>query len=350
VITFQEVPIDKDGECYTHPARKPITAQKRMHDKFSIIKYGFLGVAGPAAGWAAWLSKADSITHIAANLIGGIVGIVSLWKLLHPKKEKPVAVISPRLKPSKSDTLMAVGILAVLLLGTSGCTFARKHLLRVTQKADTNQVALSEEVKANNTAAVDALYHAPTNRATNLAISFTKRNQQILGLPLTPFDVEGMLSDNKEALREFETRFDHQEKLMQENAAIQAELNKTKEQLVEMGKKYEAEHNQNIVSRVWHWALSTLGIGGLIALCVFCPAVIPIFARILAWIVSKVPSIAGAIGVVSTKAFDAVVVGVQNGKAKLEAGGNKDALHTELAKALDIDHKALVDARKAVLV
>lgn len=80
--------------------------------------------------------------------------------------------------------------------------------------------------------------------------------------------------------------------------------------LMELGTKYEAEKNKTLWRRIKTALIGTFGLSGLIALCIFCPAVIPIITRALAWLVAKIPQLAGALGVVGKDAFDAVVKAV----------------------------------------
>ena len=95
-----------------------------------------------------------------------------------------------------------------------------------------------------------------------------------------------------------------------ERAKLGAEVKKREAVLIEKGEKVEVQQNKNIVERFCHWSLSTFGVLGVVALCAFCPAAIPIVARIAGWLVSKIPALTGVMGVVGRKAFDAVVVGV----------------------------------------
>jgi len=44
-------------------------------------------------------------------------------------------------------------------------------------------------------------------------------------------------------------------------------------------------------------AVRTLGLGGIIALCVFFPFLIPIFGQLAAWLVLKIPALASVLGV-----------------------------------------------------
>jgi hypothetical protein len=111
------------------------------------------------------------------------------------------------------------------------------------------------------------------------------------------------------------------------------------------------QKNKSLWRRIKTAVASTLGLGGLVALCIFCPAVIPILTRTLAWIIGKIPQLAGALGVVGKDAFDAVVKAVGHTRDQLKST-NSDTLHaldSNLRTELDADHKELVSHRRAAL-
>lgn len=121
--------------------------------------------------------------------------------------------------------------------------------------------------------------------------------------------------------------------------------------LMELGAQYEAEKNKSLWRRIKTSIIGTLGLGGLVALCIFCPAVIPILTRALAWLVAKVPQLAGALGVVGKDAFDAVVKAAGHTRDQLKSTGS-DSLHAldeNLRAETDSSHKALINQRRAAL-
>jgi hypothetical protein len=160
-------------------------------------------------------------------------------------------------------------------------------------------------------------------------------------------NVAALLQSNAVAIAELHRRFD----LQNDARALQQ---KERDKLVGLGIQKEQEKNRSLLRRLWGWAISTFGIGGLIALCVLCPAMIPILGRLLAWVVGKIPALAGAIGVVSTKAYDATVRGLENAKADFARhnDGTQDVavLHSNLSQAMDRSHKALVKRRKLAVI
>lgn len=240
-------------------------------------------------------------------------------------------------------------LLSAVLFLVAGCSFRRSAVVERQNVASASDAKVTEQSRTLTTAIVDTLAVAPSNAPTVLAQRFAKADQQLEGIPQHRIDVIAALAGQQAATNDVEARLADVERLTAENQAAKTALAEAKGKLEDMGRLYEAEHNKGIVKRVWHWLTATIGIGGIIALCIFCPAVIPIFARILAWIVAKVPALASTIGVVSTKAFDSVVKGVEQFKqhaSKESAPAAVDALHDELSKSMDQDAKDLVRARK----
>lgn len=239
-------------------------------------------------------------------------------------------------------------LLLIFLL--MGCTrnAARRSLVIAHEQERTRE--LIQGAKLANLVGRERLFSSNGNAlvAYDLSADLLSRGQSILGLPVIDQSavVTALLSTNK-ALRlaaesaQRERRVEEQE-WASERASYEA-------QLLEMGQKYEAERNRSITKRFWRWLVSSIGIGGIIALCVFCPAVIPIFGRLLGWLVSKIPQLAGACGVVSTKAYDAIVRGVENAKQEWHRSDAESVLHNSLSKEMDEGHKKLVRVRKAVV-
>jgi hypothetical protein len=90
------------------------------------------------------------------------------------------------------------------------------------------------------------------------------------------------------------------------------------------GALYEQEHNSGIISRIWKWSIGTLGIGGLIALCVFFPAAIPIMGQLIGWLVSRVPALASWLGVVGLRSYERTVTAIQEIRDKSKAEGKPE--------------------------
>jgi len=283
--------------------------------------------------------------------------------------------------------LMGLGIAAAV----TGCTHTAAKRAKVNH-------ALAEESRALTTAVVDTLQSQPAaNRDAYAvtALAFAKQDQRVEGLPLKPFDVPALLAGmgltnsilplggppGVEAIaaarEEVAARFEKQEELISKRAATEAKL-------IDRGEKAEAARNERIARWTKFGAFGTTLIGGMIALFVFCPVALPICGHLLAWIVGKVPSMASGLGVVSVKAFDSVLRGIEKAKdAKnaappsgasstlttsqaaptvpiantlLKSGDSRrgqenwiDQLHNHLSREMDAAHKALVRSRKTKL-
>jgi len=266
---------------------------------------------------------------------------------------------------------------AIAVVGaTNGCTH---HASRIQHNGE----RLREESRALTTAVVEALQSQPAperDAYTLTALEFAKQDQRVEGLPLQPFDVPALLggmgitncpataliapAQFDEAREEVAERFEIQNKLL-------AALAKEESALVQMGAQAEASRNQ----RITRWTKFSLGtftfLGGAIALFVFFPVAIPVAGRFLGWLVGKLPGLANACGVVSVKAFDAVVRAIEKTKqqssgaaptvpvanAFIAPGDSRrgpsedfvESLQTQLSREMDAAHKALVRARKTQL-
>ena len=243
-----------------------------------------------------------------------------------------------------------IGAALVILL--TGCTFSRGHLAKAQLSVSGNRARIDEEVRILATAVVDTLAKAPTNEFVAVAAKLAKSEQLLVGVPATRLDVDAILAGEKSATGALLARLKLQEALLSERARLETNLRKREAVMIDKGGQFEAEQNKNHARTFWRWLLSTFGIGGLIALCVFCPAAIPLLAQFFGWIVSKAPSLAGGFGIVSRKAFDAVVAGVGEVRSKLKAKGDSGTLemvNTELAKSTDQDHRELIAQRRTVM-
>jgi hypothetical protein len=249
------------------------------------------------------------------------------------------------------DVRRILWAVAILLL-FSGCTHFRGRQERAERKVDANRAALDEESRALTTAVVDVLSRAETNCfPAQIALELAKQDQSIEGIPALRIDADALLARDASAWEELRERERYQRKLLRDRVDLENRLRAAEAQLIELGGRYEAEHNASVVKRFWRWLLATFGIGGIVALCVFCPAVIPIVGRVASWVVGKVPSLAGYFGVVSKNAFDAVVRGVGEVRSKLKETHPEvlTTLNTELHKSTDAEHRDLIDARRTIL-
>ncbi len=195
---------------------------------------------------------------------------------------------------------------------------------------------------------------------TTLALQLAREDQRIEGLPLDPIAVAPLLNPTNAVARARAAQ-DLRDRL----ASIEPLLRKERraaERLQELGERHEAEQNAARWRRFkWGGGLTVI-LGGLVALLILVPAAAPILGRILAWVAGKLPSLAGALGVVSVRAFDAVVNGIERARGEDQgpAGLSNDgagprpgfvgwtALESSLSREMDASHKALVRVRKAV--
>lgn len=245
-------------------------------------------------------------------------------------------------------SLSRASICLIAGLLVTGCFHASSSLAKASQKAAQNADALAEESRALTTGALDALVKAPTNPPTTLAKTLLKKDQQIEGLPVHRIDVDAILAGQTPALVALTNRLNLADTLLEERERLRVEIAQLNSRLVELGTKYEQERNRGILRRIY----LSLGFGGsiagLLALCFFFPPAIAIVGRILGWVVSALPSLASWVGVVSVKAFDATVRGIE--KAKTSIGSDSTAaLELSLSKSMDSSHKLLVKNRKAAI-
>jgi hypothetical protein len=259
----------------------------------------------------------------------------------------------------------------VALVGGSGCS----HLARSRAKTIG---ALEEHSRALTSGVVDALrFQLAEHRdaPAELALELARENERIQGLPAHPIAVKELLGiadssapaeaaeiqkKQKAAREDLGGRFEEIEHLVGRERDLS-------EHLVQLGSAFEQQQNHS--RRAWAKLIgSSLGIiGVLVALALFAPAVLPLAGRLIGWLVGKIPSAAGAAGVVSVKAFDSVVRAVESTKQSVPppqsvrplanetssaangTGESLTVLHANLSRFMDAEHKALVKARKGAL-
>lgn len=251
----------------------------------------------------------------------------------------------------KNRITSAQAALVACALASTGCQLSAAKRARV-------QGELAGHSQALTTAVVDALELQPSAQRDGhsaLALELAREDQRIEGLPPEPIAVAELLAGPDSPARErLADRVGRVRELLERQERVE-------ERLIEQGAMREEERRATRLRWARWLGGSSLVMGGAIALCVFFPVCIPIFGRILAWLAAKVPSLASALGVVSVKAFDSVVRGVE--KARANSGGavrlhngpedfrgaESPTLDTHLSREMDAEHKALVRARKAAL-
>lgn len=232
----------------------------------------------------------------------------------------------------------------------------KAELERLHSQVQSNLLYKAGEANANAKGAGVGIQHATgaalqvqagvTNALTGLtnglavADRFNKRTQALL--PSPPADVaqahiqaaedllsrerdrvlraEGMLNERDRQIVNLEAELRSlNQNIGLQKAAYEASLVKMKADYSEAAEKaalWDAEQRKSWWKKAFAWVFSTLGIGGIIALCVLCPAVLPILGQLFSFLVSRIPLLATFLGGVGKSAFDAVVKG--HGEARYE--------------------------------
>jgi hypothetical protein len=217
-----------------------------------------------------------------------------------------------------------IAVCAIVLFTTMGCAHTAKYRAKA-------QGELEEHSRALTTAVVDTLHAQPTDARdsyTELALTLARQDERVEGFPLEPIPTNELLAvgstnDSVEVVTELQRAAaeDLEQRFERINTLLARERS-AEQRLIALGTQAETERNARR-TRWWKWGGSTaLVLGGLAAVCVFFPAAIPIVGRLLAWIVGRVPALAGAAGVVSVNAFDAVVKAVERSKSGANANAN----------------------------
>lgn len=272
-------------------------------------------------------------------------------------------LLLPRLRPARIAHTTLLLLLTWCILLITGCTY--RNATR--RKLDAR---LAESARVNNEAARQALDLQPvTNRdaCSVTARAFVSQNQRVLGSPVHPLPVSQVLAQVEQTRNRAQTKDTSAppaivlqtavtDALREPFAAQDRVLGQQREvveRLVGMGAEAEAARNAGISFWARWIGRLTLPIAGLIALMVFVPASVPILGRLLAWLVAKLPALAGYAGVVSTNAFDATVKGIESWKQSSSQSPDaaaQPALLTALSQSMDGSHKALVRARRNAVV
>lgn len=130
-------------------------------------------------------------------------------------------------------------------------------------------------------------------------------------------DIDGLLSlDLKEralAQKELETKWSQDVLREQKIYSLEEKIEVLNKKIEQIAEKAEKENNSNILKRFWAWTLGTLGIGGIIALCIFFPALIPILISLARTIISGFASLC----VMIVPSFKRVIQGIGNARETL---------------------------------
>lgn len=256
-------------------------------------------------------------------------------------------------------------ILCLGVIAMSGChsyTFKGSKLAKEEEKLGTVLLDLSERQKQLTTATLDVLT-APGAPETNVnvlvATEFARGNQTLSGTPMYRLDVKPILSvlrgsllslnpeTNRMSLEELiqdmqvgmtnsawvglQDSFRVDGKLLESVRDSQEAVQRAEDALVSKAAFQEKLEVKQFWKTTGFWTKVIIIVGGFIALCIFIPAVLPVFGSVLAFILGKIPSLINMVGVVGKGTLDAVIEGVGNGKKA----------------AKEVDVKSVIQAGKA---
>ena len=319
----------------------------------------FALVIGYVGALANALTEAKSIIGAfaaLASLVASLYAIAISHQRLKSMPRNPFAAKPARAR-KRSRLKKSVGraartfVFFAIFCSICGCSTRGPARARADRALTESDEQLAEQSRALTTAVVDSLSVAPENPPTKLARRFAIADQEIEGLPLKRIPATAALDGDPAAAADIEDRFTEINSIRAHNKQLAQALRERDAALIELGVQFEAEKNKSLWRRIKASIVGTLGLGGLVALCIFCPAVVPILTRALAWIIGKVPQLAGALGVVGKDAFDAVVKAVGHTRDQLKSTDSSTlyALDNNLKAETDQSHKNLIAQRRAAL-
>ena len=256
------------------------------------------------------------------------------------------------------DMKIAVGILVFLLCaGCNSYTFKSSRLAKAEGQLKEAQSLVVEKQRQYTTATVDALT-APGSPTTNanviVATEYAKGAQSLSGMPSERLDVTTAIEQVRkevEAIGETTTNLQADVNkmwitltngavgdmrkdiadasvLLKKVEVLEAKVQDAEDALVSKAAYEEKQGVKRFWQKTGFWTKIGIIVGGLIALCVFVPTVIPILGSVIGWLIGKIPSLVSFVGVVGKNTFDAVVEGVGNAK-KAVKNTSVDSVVTE---------------------
>lgn len=234
-------------------------------------------------------------------------------------------------------------LISILCLALVGCTSYGPDLSELRQESQ-------ERARENNTGIFDTLSELPKDENSPeiaLAKTLARDNELLLGIPAERLNVKDLLSQNQlikaSAWRYVEAK-------RRDDSERTTKMRELELKLESLGRAKEVENNKNTVGNWFKGIFATLGIGGTIALIVFCPALIPIIAQLLSWVVSLIPQAVHLVGVVGKGFAENVVKGIGEARTKLRANPEATYTSTEVLTMLDNELRAALDSKdKAVI-
>jgi len=216
-----------------------------------------------------------------------------------------------------------------------------------------------------NTGALDLMNrpdYSTNKQAVALAKSFLEFNQSILGVPKPGkrLDTDGLLSldpnKREDAWDALDRSWDEVIGITKEIDVREERLKLAEDRLLELGQIKEKELAQSKGRSFFGWLFATLGLGGIIALIIFCPVVLPILGQVCAWIIAQVPTLMKFLSVVGVSLMSNVVRGVGNFRDKMKQAPAERTYSKEEVLAMldgelkdsttDNDKKAIAILRK----
>lgn len=275
-------------------------------------------------------------------------------------------------------------ILCLGVIAMSGChsyTFKGSKLAKEEEKLGTVLLDLSERQKQLTTATLDVLTApgAPeTNANVLVATELARGNQTLSGTPMYRMDIKPILCDVRkmmvslspetnrlsleEMMQDMQVGMTNQAwvgmqeslredgKLLEEVRDSREEVQKAEDALVSKAAFQEKLEVKQFWKSTGFWTKVVVVVGGFIALCIFVPAVLPIFGSVLAFIIGKIPSLINMVGVVGKGTLDAVIEGVGNGKKAAKEIDAKSVLSTGKASYSSDEVLNMLESFKAKLI
>jgi hypothetical protein len=162
-------------------------------------------------------------------------------------------------------------ICAILL---SSCSISDQY-----QDADSRQAALQSQIVEKEGENVQASIDSINADNPTLALRFDNAALQLLGAPKLHIDVSKLTTKAEQDAFFTKTTKDN-EALTAQNAALTKEKSDLQIQLVQEAKAKEASDAKSLFWKILFSATGVLGIGGVIALCVFFPPLLPVIMEI----------------------------------------------------------------------
>lgn len=218
---------------------------------------------------------------------------------------------------------------------------------------------ISEANRQNNAAILDTVESIPQEEEGTLSEEIdlikvlSKENEALIGSPVKPIDVRNLISDNKQIR---EKAYKYLEKSQGHNRELLGKLRLTERKLEILGREKELENNKS----VWAKLVASFGFFGaiatIVAACVLCPALIPVFGMILKGIIGAIPSVISFFGVVGSGLVRNIVAGISSIKEKIKSEPDDKTytkeevlklINDELEKKTDVQDKKIIDHLKA---